>query len=313
MTWYLANLARYLAPELDDVDGYLAGSVRLAVRTDLPGGRLAFSHHRYPLDRLPDGTALRYAGCDTDPEALSGLADELHRYGRVLAVVDGGRLPGLSRAAGGPASRWVLVDGRQAGLWHVRDAFPGGRARCGWLGTGALLDAMAAAGPSRGAQRRRDSYAFGFPVALPARGRLRWLRREPADCREPALTGRWLVDDATVLPFLAGRLAGGGAGYLVDLTAAALHRVYRYRRELVATPRDDLQAARLGMAIRLWRGLPSTLRQALGRDGRAGGAAVVRGAFARLAHAAAAVEAPGRPDPAPAPRLSLVTSGGGAG
>jgi hypothetical protein len=277
LSCYTANLASYLAAERTDPETYLAASVRLAVRTDLPGGLLAFSHHRYPLDRLPDGARLRPTVATRPADAVAGIADELDRHGRVLVRTDNGRLPwSPSYGSGNPAPHWLLVDGRGPDGWHVLDAFagllPAGEQRpyVGWLGTDRLVDAMTRPARRSPEQRQREALAFGFPTPAPGPG-LCWLRRTADDHAAPRLTGNWLVDIADVLPFLAEYVDAQGvraARHLDDLWTAAGHHVFRYRwlyrdADLSAAEQGGLAAARTA-----WAKLPAALRFAVDSAGR---------------------------------------------
>jgi hypothetical protein len=273
LSCYTANLAGYLDAELSDVDGYLARSVRLAVRTDLPSG-LAFSHHRYPLDLMPDGTRLRYTTLPPRA-ALVGVADELSRRGRVLVVTDGSRLPwSPSRHRGIAAPHWLLVSGRRGHSWHVLDSFagllPGGEQRpyVGWLSTAQLSHAMALPDDWTAEQHHRNSLAFGFPVAVPHPVGPMWLRREPvATAPGPAeLTGTWLIGDEDALPFLADYFADSpheAARHLDDVWTLAAHRVFLYRWLSTRPYLPDAVRRRYTTASAPWQRLPSALRFAV--------------------------------------------------
>jgi hypothetical protein len=280
LSCYTANLAGYLDAELDDVDGHLARSVRLAVRIDLPAGRLAFSHHAYPLDHLADGTRLRYTTLPPRA-ALVGLADELSRQDRVLVVTDGSRLSwSPSRHHGTAAPHWLLVTGRRGDSWHVVDAFAGllagGEQRpfTGWLSTAQLTQAMVLSPAWSAEQHTRNSLAFGFPVPVPEPVGPLWLRREPGVEPAAELAGTWLVADEQVLPFLAGYFtdsARNAARHLDDLWTAAAHRVFRYRWLAARPDLPESLRERYVAAGTAWAQLPKTLRFAVesARRGRA--------------------------------------------
>jgi hypothetical protein len=297
LSCYTANLAAYLDGEMPDTGQWLAESVRLAVRTDLPDGELAFSHHAYPLDRLPDGTRLRYASAATAGQAETGLTIELERQGQVLVVVDNSRLPWSPAAGTGQAApHWLLVTGRDSPAagrpcgadsgvvvppgqpsCQVRDAFsgllPAGEQPpyAGPLPVEALLDAMRPPPRWSGAQQRRNTLAFGFPVPVPADGTWQWLRRSAADgeqvpTRPPDLPGTWLTDDDDVLPFLGALVAGQGehaARYLDDLWSAAGHRAFRYRWRAGRPGLAETERDRLAAAAAAWGRLPVALRFAV--------------------------------------------------
>lgn len=262
LSCYVANLAGYLAVQWPDTENRLADSVRLAVRTDLPGGALAFSHHRTPLHQLPDGTALAYATGLTIP----ALTAELDRHGRVLLLVDNARLPwSPSYGTRAAAPHWLLVRGRAGDRWDVLDLFagllPGGEQRpyAGTVGTSVLRAALDPIAPFSAAQQRRNGLAFGFPVPVPAGAT--WLRRMPDDGAVAELPGEWAYDRAA-LAFLTDRLLADGAAaeaYLDDLWTAAAHHIFRHHRHGAAEP------------AAAWRRLPGALRFAVdsARRGRA--------------------------------------------
>lgn len=275
LSCYTANLAAYLDTEMSDVDEYLAGSIRLAVRTDLPSGRLAFSHHHRPLEKLPDGTRLSYATLPPRA-ALVGIADELRRRGRVLVVTEGSRLPwSPARHEARRAPHWLLVTGRRAESWHVVDAFAGllaggeQRPYTGWLSTARLIDAMTEAASSGWSteQHQRNSLAFGFPVAVPESAGPLWLRRDlDTGPSQPELPGSWLTDDDQVLPFLADYFTDprqDSSRYLDDLWTAAAHRVFRYQWLRTRPDLPDAVRERALAAGAAWLRLPGALRFAV--------------------------------------------------
>ncbi|TYK52409.1 hypothetical protein [Actinomadura decatromicini] len=267
LTCYTANLHRYLDAEWD-ADRLIASSIRLSVRAD--GDRLAFSHHAPPLDRLPDGSLLRYRGTHSVPPALPHLEAELKRHGRTLVVTDGARLPWSVTYGGRPAPHWLLIDGHQADSWHAVDEFtallPDGsrqHAHRGWLSTAELSTAMAVPPSWTPEQHRRNTLAFGSPVPVPAAAAL-WLHRSPGTSGPARSTDAegWLTGDDTVLPFLANRLSGDGAllsRHLEDLWAAAGHRCFACRHRLAAEPDDDTRQE-LEATLARWERLPQTLR-----------------------------------------------------
>jgi hypothetical protein len=275
LSCYTANLAAYLAGELPDVGRWLAESIRLAVRVDLPDGELAFSHHAYPLDRLPDGTRLRYATAQAgDTPVPAGLAAELDRHGRVLVVTDNCRLPWSPALGTGPAApHWLLVTASDGERWQVCDAFSGllpsgeQQPHAGELCTDDLLDAMRLPPRWTAEQRRRNTLAFGFPVPGPDGAAMQWLSRTadpPADSAE--LAGDWLTSDDDVLPFLAAWVADQGeraTRHLDDLWSAAMHRVFRYRWLAGRPGVTELERERCAAAEAAWGRLPVALRFAV--------------------------------------------------
>nr|BFE50202.1 hypothetical protein GCM10017745_36290 [Saccharothrix mutabilis subsp. capreolus] len=169
LSCYTANLLAYLAAVDDTAVDRFAESVRLAVRLDEP----AFSHHRTPLDVLPDGSVLRYAS--GGEETAEALRAEIALHGRVIVVADNARLPwSPSFGTAATAPHWVLLDGCAGDEWHVVDHFAGllptGEQRPfeGVMSTSALMHAMD--GPERLSpmQVRRNALAFGHPVEVRA-------------------------------------------------------------------------------------------------------------------------------------------------
>lgn len=236
LSCYTSNLVSYLATEFATTPRDFADSVRFAVRIDLDGGDLAFSHHREPLNRLPDGTWLGYA-CGTPEAAVAGLDAELGRHGRVLVATDAAALDWAPAArTGRSAPHWVLVDGRRTGEWHVVDAFEGlldGGEQvpyAGWLPADRLLDAMTPRAPWTRHQRLRNELAFGFANPVPAGPH--WLSRRSAPPPDPRrLPGDWLFD-GDALTGLAELIAADpevGERHLPDLWAAAQHHLFRHR------------------------------------------------------------------------------------
>ncbi|AHH99581.1 AMP-binding protein [Kutzneria albida] len=274
LSCYTGSLAGYLDGEPVDAAELLANSIRLAVRIDLPEGALAFSHHRFPLNRLPNGDQLHYAA-EADPQrALAAITAELSRHGRVIVVVDNAELPWSPSYGVGPsAPHWLLLSTREEDKWHVVDPFsgllPAGEQHpfTGWLSTESLLAALA---PRDWApeQLRRNELAFGLPVPVAGSG-LTWLGRVQATRQaEDPLPGNWLTGCDQVLPFLIGhlerRLAESGP-LLDDLWAAAQHHVFRHRwlGERAGVLGDLAGAARHESAAQAWASLPKALRFAV--------------------------------------------------
>lgn len=263
LSCYTGSLLCYLASEFPHaVDGF-AGSVRLAVRTDLPG-ELAFSHHRFPLHRLPDGTRLAYGTAPSPGQALPQIRGEMARHGRCLVIAENSQLPwSPSYGTAATAPHWMVVDDHDpapGGRWHVIDAFgglmPDGEQfpHEGWLDDAGLAAAMTPPPRFTPEQRRRNELVFGVPVPQPDPAGAQWLRREPDDGGTASLPGSWLSTDQEVLPFLAEHFAEQGqqAGrYVDDLWTAARHRMFAHR--LHGNP--DAEAA--------WSNLPGALRFAV--------------------------------------------------
>jgi hypothetical protein len=273
LSCYTANLAGYLAAEWSATT-LIACSIRLAVRADLPGGQLAFSHHARPLDWLLDGTRLEYAAAATPAAALREISRELNMYGRVIVVTNNPALPWAP--SGKAAPHWVLIDGKRGCDWRVSDSFsglmPAGPQEpfTGWLTREQLSFAMdlPAWSPE---QRQRNMLAFGYPVPLP-RGRLArapramWLRRVAlgglAAVPPPVLRGQWLTRDADIFPFLAERLADAAviSRCLDDCWAAAGHRAFAYRWRLATRADGPSERQRIALALKQWEQLPRVLR-----------------------------------------------------
>lgn len=266
LSCYTASLYEYLASEWDACS-ILARSVRLAVRPDLPDGQLAFSHHEPSLDRLPDGSFLRYAGAECPAAALPQVADDLAAHGRVIVVADSASLPWSVTQGGPPAPHWLLIDGKIGDRWHVTDTFtallPAGEQPpyAGWLGTRQLSTAMTLPACWKPQQQVRNTLAFGSPVIVPADGTL-WLRRGPGRPEPACPGGHWLSGSAQVLGFLIGYLTQRGTGsehYLDDLWAAAGHRAFACRWRLSQDPGSHRRHA-LQQALSHWEDLPRLLR-----------------------------------------------------
>jgi hypothetical protein len=268
LSCYTTGLFAYLAGEWDAA-ALLSRSVGLAIRVDLPDGRLVFSHHRPALDQLPDGSWLSWSTARSPAAVLPGLTGELARHGRVIAVVDAARLP-WSAAGEPPAPHWLLVDGREGRRWHVTDGFtallPGGTRLpwCGWLTSAQLCAVMDVRARWRPEQDVRNTMAFGEPVPVPP-GTCFWLSRSPGRPPTSASEGTWIRGETESLRFLRDRLPGDDAalGYhLDDLWAAAGHHGFAYRQRLAVEP-DDAQRRSLARAIARWDDLPRLLRIAV--------------------------------------------------
>ncbi|MFJ8436126.1 hypothetical protein ACIQ9P_32980 [Kitasatospora sp. NPDC094019] len=307
LSCYTTNLVHYLATEDPAVSHRFAEATRLAVRTDLPAGELAFSHHAR-IDIAPDGAALAYRGAADWSTARELLLAELEASGRVLAAANTERLgwaPGFGRAA---APHWILVCGRRGGAWDVADHFaaltPHGEQEPfrGLLDDAALALALAPVVRPGPEVVRRDVMALGSATAVPAGDRYRWLVRTrdgsaPAPDPHPGAAddGQWLLEPVAVLSHvLAVLLADPSAiaRHADDMWAAARH--YAYRNEVLVTDGllDPGQAAAETAA---WQEVPRILRiaamsAARGRP-RTG---LVEEAFTELT---AAVEKSGTADP----------------
>lgn len=273
LSCYTAGLAAYLSAEWD-ADVLLARSVRLAVRTDLPG-RLEFSHHARPLDQLPDGTGLRYVAAADPVTAFRAIAAELQAHGRVIVMANNAALPWSPVASPDAAApHWLLVNDRRGEEWHVVDAFSGLLAAGeqepfdGWIPSGQMRAGMTL--PRWNPQQwARNRLAFGFPVPMPvgtqADGTFCWLHRGAPIRRCAVLPGRWLTSDATACSFLAAQFADAATAgrYLDDCWAAAGHRSFAYRWLLAHNVSDKAYRKRIENAIDRWQALPRALRFAV--------------------------------------------------
>jgi hypothetical protein len=273
LSCYTANLARYLDVEWDGA-ALVAGSVFLAVRTDLADGLLAFSHHDRDLSVLPDGSRLSYACAAAVREAVEGVAAELAVRGRVLVVTDGSRLPWSPafRCATAPVPHWVLIDGREGDRWRVVDEFSGllpmgeQRPYQGWLPARVLEEAMTLPSAWTAEQDLRNRLAFGRCVPVPPAGQSCWLRRvehSQAAAAPGPPAGTWLAGDERVLPFLAGYFARGSAHaflHLDDIWAAAGHRAFACRWYLRDPRLRPELKDRLRAELGCWERLPQIVR-----------------------------------------------------
>lgn len=270
LSCYTAALHGYVAGEWDAA-ALLARSVRLAIRRTAEA-ELAFSHHEPSLDRLPDGSSLRYAAAGTERAALAGVAAELADRGRAIVVVDNSRLTWSASRKAAPAPHWLLIGGAGPSGWWVTDNFtallPTGEQLPyrGWLSDAELADAMRlpALPP---VQLRRLALAFGAPVEVAA-GQFRWLRRTPdADPVRPVLPeDGWQIGDAEAISVLLDAAAADGAGimpYLDDLWAAAGHRCFACRWWLAQPAEDVADRPLLETMLERWEALPRLLRIAL--------------------------------------------------
>lgn len=272
LSCYTANLAVYLASTEPDVLERIAGSVRLAVRTDLGDDLLAFSHHRTPLD----GGRLEYRGAGDAATALDAVAAEIEQAGRCLVVANTGYLGWSTAGLEGQAPHLLLVEDLRGDEWHVVDRFTallpsGGEQQpfTGWISSATLARAMTPIVPLPAEQRLRNELAFGFPRPLPRDGDYQWLERTERLEPEARLEGQWLVETDAALELLGEFWAGIDRSpervrLLDDMWAAAQHHVFRYDR-LLATNGEH---PALDDARRAWRDLPMALRFAVDSAGR---------------------------------------------
>jgi hypothetical protein len=258
LSCYTTSLVGYLERTRPDAAAAFAAAVRLAVRTDLPDGRIAFSHHRR-IDRRA-GHQLRYAHAVGWTSARDGIAAEAARHGCVIAVANTAAIPWSPSYARQAAPHWLLVSLDQAGGWQVADEFaamlPHGE-QAPFLDrlTDDELCVILRPGPFPGANvPLRDCYALGEYVTAPPADQYRWLGLEPwtpvgQDRPSPPGPGTWQLTTASALRWLAGRLSDDPAvlrDCLDDLWAAARHHTF------LAGPEGALATA--------WAELPQALR-----------------------------------------------------
>ncbi|MEU9153621.1 hypothetical protein AB0D59_24455 [Streptomyces sp. NPDC048417] len=272
LSCYTTSLVCYLAAEVPAVPRRFAEATRLAVRTDLPAGELAFSHHTR-IDVTADGGELAYQGAPDWRTAREGLLAELDAQGRVLAVANTEHIewaPGYGRAA---APHWILIRGRRDGSWQVADHFaaltPHGEQEpfLGWLDDAGLARALTPVREFGTEVVRRDRMALGRATAVPPMSHHRWLVRTGGG-RPPAQEpragapddGQWLFEPTAVLShILAALLADpvAAARYTDDLWAAARHHSHR-NAVLVSDGLLDPEVA--ASETTAWQELPKILR-----------------------------------------------------
>ncbi|WP_193318066.1 MULTISPECIES: hypothetical protein [Streptomyces] len=269
LSCYTTSLVAALAGRVPDPGLRLAHAVRLAVRTDLPDGQLAFRHHAR-IDRAADGHRLRPRSAPDWPATVAGLTAAL-AAGPVIAVGNTRTLRWSPSFGGGVTSHWLVVEERSADRWRVSDDFaallPDGEQLpfAGWLDDAELRAALTPTGPLPPEIARRDRYALGEPVDQPPATDHRWLAWEPAGPPEPepAPDGDWLEGTLPALAFVAGRFAEDPTAlrrHADDLWAAARH----HRHRLAALTRAGLiHREPAERAADAWAELPRALRFAI--------------------------------------------------
>ncbi|GAB3887298.1 hypothetical protein GCM10029964_053050 [Kibdelosporangium lantanae] len=286
-----SNLATYLGGTEPDPLGRIARTVRLTVRTGLPGDLLAFSHHRDFLGRLADGRHLRYRGTSQVRELVEQLDRQLSAAGQVLVVAYAGSMPWSLAEKSESAPHLVRVTGHDAGRWQVDDRFsalmPAGVQPPfqGWVTTADLLAAMAAPGPVRPEQRLRLRHAFGGMVALRANRRYQWLVPTTVDDARRPNSPHWHTDTPAVLDLLSSYYSGveerpQRARLIDDVWSAAQHHVFRYGHLLRQAELRSEEGAAAETARKAWADLPLALFYAASAAARGKPRpAVVPGAF----------------------------------
>jgi hypothetical protein len=258
LSCYTTSLVTYLEGIRPDAATAFAAAVRLAVRTDLPDGRIAFSHH-HRVDRWA-GQQLGYAHAGGWDAAREEIAAEATRHGQVIAVANTAAMPWSPSYARQAVPHWLLVGLAPAGGWQVTDEFaaimPSGEQQPfrNQL-TDAELCIILRPGSFPGAHvPLRDCHALGEYVPAPKSDQYRWLGLEPLPPAshqrpDPPGLGNWQLTTAGALRWLAGRLSDDPVVLrecLDDLWAAARHHTF------LADPNDELTTA--------WAELPQAMR-----------------------------------------------------
>ncbi|MET9845983.1 hypothetical protein [Streptomyces ossamyceticus] len=268
LSCYTTNLLAYLTPHVPDVRRRLAHAVRLAVRTDLPPGELAFSHHTR-IDTTDDGRRLAYHAALDWPTARRALLGLLHRDRRALAVANTRHLPWAPAHQQADAPHWLLIRDHRDGRWLLADHFsaltPHGeqKAYLGWVDDTRLAALMTPwPHPSREAARR-DGLALGETVPLPPPAHYRWLApTTPAPAPDAGAPGpgTWTFALEPSLTHVAAVLREDPTAltrHADDLWAAARHHTYRLAYALADAALDPERAAAATVA---WDALPQALR-----------------------------------------------------
>jgi hypothetical protein len=272
LSCYTSNLVACLAHvQGGDPAVRLGAAVRLAVRTDLPDGVLAFSHH-HRIDRH-DGRELAYRGTGTWPAARAELAREVDEEGAVLAVANARYLPWCPQYTKADVPHWILLRGQDSGCWQVADDFaallPQGEQVPyeGELSDAELCGALTPPAELAREYVLRDVHALGTAVPLPPPSFYRWLAWQRC-CPAQPVQGTWLDDLETVLGLLIDRFTddpGALTRHTDDLWAAARHHRHRLAVEAAQGQAAqgqaaERQAAEEHPAAAAWRELPRSLR-----------------------------------------------------
>lgn len=283
LSCYTTNLVAYLSADLPDAGRHFAASVRLAVRTGLPPGRLAFSHHTR-VDTATGLGPLTYRSAADRQRAHAGLARELALRGRVLAVGNTRYLPWSPGYGRADAPHWLLLHDHRDGCWLVADHFtaltPHGPQEpyLGWLDGDELTLALTPVPDPAPEVALRDRLALGSAAPVPGPGHFRWLEREPAadgTCPAPdapeatvlgtgAATapdeGSWLFGLPDVLSYVRDVLIAEPTApgrYADDLWAAGCHHAHRLT---VLAESGAMSRADADTLTALWAELPRALR-----------------------------------------------------
>ncbi|MET9923744.1 MULTISPECIES: hypothetical protein [unclassified Streptomyces] len=269
LSCYTTNLLAHLAPDLPDVRRRLAHGVRLAVRTDLPAGHLAFSHHPR-IDTGDDGSRLEAAGAPDWAATREALQHLLRRDGRVLAAGNIRHLPWSPAYGQVDAPHWLLVREHRDSRWLIADHFaaltPHGDQEpfLGWIEDAQLAAALAPTGEPAPEIARRDRLALGEEISLPPHDHYRWFARAPVPPdRQTGGTpgpGTWILGLDPALEHVSRVLCADPDAvtrHVDDLWAASRHHTFRLAFDVAAGTADSDKAAAVSTA---WEELPRALR-----------------------------------------------------
>ncbi|ALV31122.1 hypothetical protein [Streptomyces sp. CdTB01] len=293
LSCYTAALLPYLESERPDVHAEFAAAIRLAVRTDLPEGGMAFSHHTR-IDVDAHGTGLVHRSAPGWEAARAALTEEVSRRGRAIAVGNTRYLPWSPAYGGTETPHWLLVEALGDGRWAVQDPFqaltPYG-AHDPWAGTLTDTELRAALTPAAALSTQavhRDRYALGEETDPADPRNYRWLERAEV-LRRPAGEGAW-VEGAAALRHVAERVCHDPqalAAHADDLWTAARHQ--RHRLAARTTGAQPSQAVR--RTADAWAELPRAARFATASAARGRPRpALVERAFTELFAALRALE-----------------------
>ncbi len=275
LSCYTAALARYLESAYEDSLTRVARSIRLAVRTDLPGGMIAFSHHGIPLSDLGGGRCLAYRGATAPAELLASLESELRVGFGVIAVTYTAAMDWSVADEEENAPHFVCLLAREHGRWLVDDPFaallPSGQQEPfrGWIPTGQLIRAMTPPRRLGAEYRLRTQYVFGFAVPLPPDHEYSWLVRTPevTGLVRPRPPG-WITSHAGALDYLSDFWSGAAGHpdrvrFLDDMWACARHHAFRCAHLITRHPLDPADRKAAAAARDAWQELPMALRFAV--------------------------------------------------
>ena len=227
LSCYTTNLIGHLWREDPAVEDRFAAAVDLSVRTDLPDGTLAFTHHR---SFAPD---MGYRSAAAWDSAHAALVEEFERDGDVLAVANARNLPWSPAWNTQDVPHWIRLADRRMGRWLVVDGFdallPLGHhePHRSWVDDAALSELLAPLPPLPAAVHQRDVHALGGPQAVPPPHLYRWLEH---GARHRPEEGHWVHGTSAALTWLAERLAEDQEAlrqHTEDLWAAGRHHQFR--------------------------------------------------------------------------------------